>query len=369
MTARFCLLALLLSLVVPRPVQSCNVPVFRFALESWEASRYEVLVFHRGPLGDDARALVRKLTEPPRPANVTAVTVDLALELEDDIADLWKAQGRETALPWVVVRYPDAGEKMPPAWTGPLTEENVAPLLDSPIRRHLFGRLTCGDSAVFLLLESGDQAADRAALTLLEKVLLPLQDEIKLSEAAGSDPARRSALPLYVGFPILRLSPADPSEAVFIHMLRHSEEGLADVRGPIVYPIFGRGRALTGLHGKELTPQELRRVATFLCGDCSCKVKRLNPGMDLLVSGNWESVLTAAGPGDAPRLTLEANPRPAVIPQLVEEETPAEPASPAVPAQTPCAPWLWSATVAAGLLVLATGVWVICSRARREPSS
>jgi hypothetical protein len=35
-------------------VRACNVPVFRFALERWAASEYEVFVFLRGPLGPEA---------------------------------------------------------------------------------------------------------------------------------------------------------------------------------------------------------------------------------------------------------------------------------------------------------------------------
>ena len=30
--------------------EACSVPVFRYALERWQADPYEVFVFHRGPL-------------------------------------------------------------------------------------------------------------------------------------------------------------------------------------------------------------------------------------------------------------------------------------------------------------------------------
>src|SRR5256885_7319204 len=42
--------------------------------------------------------------------------------------------------------------------------------------------------------------------------------------------------------------------------LLNSEEGLGDVKGPIAFPVFGRGRALCSLHDKDLTnPSELQR--------------------------------------------------------------------------------------------------------------
>ena len=31
--------------------RACNVPVFRYALERWAADHFEVVIFHRGPLG------------------------------------------------------------------------------------------------------------------------------------------------------------------------------------------------------------------------------------------------------------------------------------------------------------------------------
>ena len=59
----------------------------------------------------------------------------------------------------------------------------------------------------------------------------------------------------------------------------------------IVFAFFGRGRVLTALHGKDLKAKELEEVAKFLCGACSCQVKELNPGIDLLFAVKWEAFL------------------------------------------------------------------------------
>jgi len=40
---------------------TCNIPVFRYALERWQAAPYEVVVFHRGPVDEEARAVLNAL--------------------------------------------------------------------------------------------------------------------------------------------------------------------------------------------------------------------------------------------------------------------------------------------------------------------
>lgn len=47
----------LLALLAAR-ADACTVPVFRYALERWPADDYEAVVFHRGPLDEESRALI-----------------------------------------------------------------------------------------------------------------------------------------------------------------------------------------------------------------------------------------------------------------------------------------------------------------------
>jgi len=73
-------------------------------------------------------------------------------------------------------------------------------------------------------------------------------------------------------------------------------------------PVFGRGRALTALSGFEVSANVLSQAAAFLCGACSCEVKEMNPGKDLLLAANWEAGFTIApASSDAPG-TLSAPP-------------------------------------------------------------
>ena len=36
--------------MMPAFAHACQIPVFRYALERWQATPYEVVIFHRGPL-------------------------------------------------------------------------------------------------------------------------------------------------------------------------------------------------------------------------------------------------------------------------------------------------------------------------------
>jgi hypothetical protein len=77
-------------------------------------------------------------------------------------------------------------------------------------------------------------------------------------------------------------------------MLLSTEPDLAAVREPIVFPIFGRGRALYALVGKGIRAETIEQAATFLIGKCSCQVKEQNPGTDLLLTADWKALAKAS---------------------------------------------------------------------------
>ena len=142
--------------------QACNVPVFRFALEHWRPDPYRVVLFHRGPLAEADKLLVTSLekqsAEPQ--ANFVFRTVDLDSPsgADDDSAamqGLFETQNNPP-LPWLTAQYPvHLGIPMP-IWEGPLKEQSLSSLFDSPVRKELIRRLADGQTAVWLLLESGN---------------------------------------------------------------------------------------------------------------------------------------------------------------------------------------------------------------------
>jgi hypothetical protein len=169
-------------------------------------------------------------------------------------------------------------------------------------------RLLAGESAIWVLLESGNPAKDAAAEKAMTEAMGAAQSSLELPtpEAASSPaPSRpgphanenaevlRTDLPMEIKFSLLRLKRSDPAEAALVAMLTHVEDDLGEyVQEPMVFPVFGRGRVLEPLIGGGVTPRNAMEQAGYLCGACSCEVKEQNPGMDLMMAVNWEPVDT-----------------------------------------------------------------------------
>ncbi len=279
---------------------ACSVPVFRYALERWAPDDYRLIVFHDGALDSEAEGWVRDLGRDGlagKPAaNLAVRTVDLAAKpVEPELLRWWQQYATITRLPAMVLLYP-AGLRLPePAWIGPLTGATVAQLLDSPLRREIGRRLLGGESAVWVLVESGDGSADTQAAELLERRLRHLEETMELPELDPADlreeAPEKPAEKLKVDFSMLRVSRQDPEESVLVGMLLGLETDLAERREPIVFPIFGQGRVLYALVGRGISNAMIDEAAGFLTGACSCVVKEENPGSDLLMAVDWDRLV------------------------------------------------------------------------------
>lgn len=62
---------------------------------------------------------------------------------------------------------------------------------------------------------------------------------------------------------------------------------------PMVFVVYGRGRALPPYIGKGITYDNLVEVTDFITSACSCTVKEQNPGVDLLMAYDWEAAAAA----------------------------------------------------------------------------
>lgn len=281
-------------------VWACSVPVFRYALEHWPPDPYQAVVFHRGALSDAEQGLAGQWGQGGKAAelraNVSVRTIDLDAARPEEL-EFWKKLGSET-LPWVVVRYPLEHRLPGNVWSGPLSDTSaVANVLESPARKQIAQRLGDGQSAVWVLLEIGEQNKDDTAASLLESRLAYLMGVLELPKLEAQDIKNGLVSvgqdDLKLEFSVLRVSRRDPAEAGFVKTLLGTEVDLEELSEPMVFPVFGRGRALYALIGKGINHETIDEAASFLIGRCSCQVKELNPGIDLLVSADWDAMLKA----------------------------------------------------------------------------
>lgn len=296
--------SVLFCLMASSTSQACSVPVFRYALEQWRPDNFEVIIFHQGPLSDVEKALAAKV-EPKNidasyTANAWVRTVDLDASPDAALVELWEQQETKT-LPWMLVRSPAKFGKPLDVVSQEFNEENVTSLLDSPLRKKITDRILKGDSVVWVLLKSGDEAKDAAAEEIMQGELKRLQGELKLPEIDEQDieDGFLSVNPdeLKLRFSMVSVARDDPAEQAFVQMLLTVEPDLRDkefVNEPMALPIFGRGRALYALIGKGINAETIEDAGRFLTGACQCTVKAQNPGVDILTSVDWDKLVVPA---------------------------------------------------------------------------
>jgi len=287
---------------------ACSVPVFRYALQRWETEPYDVIVFHRGPFSTQDQAVLDRLNKDPLdeqyPANLHVQTVDLAAQPEAGLLHLYQALPREE-LPCMAVMYPQTSLNADPVWSGRLSHSAVQALVDSPARREIARRILEGESAVWVLVESGKKEKDDAAARLLQTQLAGLEKTLVIPSLANDVPetAGQGALdnrgapdptqpqsnpPLRPSFSLVRISRKSPAERIFVSMLIESEPDLKEyAEHPIAFPVFGRGRVLYALVGRGINKDNIDEACMFLCGPCFCEFKAENQGTDLLMAVDW----------------------------------------------------------------------------------
>jgi hypothetical protein len=272
--------------------RACNIPVFEYALLNWPSDPYEITLTYNAPLSADENEAAQILE---KSASANSAYTNFKLNMVNGTPDEGNIPPPETGPPLLSVNYPQSAGPHKDVWSGKLSPDTVKAMLDSPVRRDISERLIKGDTVVWVLLESGYQAKDNNAAALLQKELLKLEKTLKLPEPlpgnnfdeADTAPPRN----LKVKFSLIRIQRNQPGEEMFINMLLNSESDLASFSDPLAFPIYGRGRALYSLVGPGISEENIRDSCKFLLGPCSCQVKDLNPGIDLLMSVDWDKSL------------------------------------------------------------------------------
>ncbi len=287
--------------ILASSASACSIPVFRYAMERWPADYYEAVLIHRGQLTEDEKQLLNELRQEDSEVeaflNLRIVEIDITTTtdepspsdgLDEKVKSLLMSEELPETLPELALWYPWQRGRTPPVWQGRLTPSTVAALLQSPTRQKLAERLIEGQTAVWVFIESGNADKDKAALRLLEQELEAAARELK--EQAESMPDELGVPEVTYSFSTLSVSRSDPNERMLLTLLLNSEPDLDEYSDePIMFPVFGRGRALYALVGEGITSDNIREAIAFLVGPCGCEIKMLNPGVDLLMAANWDA--------------------------------------------------------------------------------
>ena len=361
--------------------RACDVPVFRYALERWRPDPYPMVIFHRGKLSDEHQKIamhIEKVAEGDD-LNVVADNVDLAGEPDPAAKAYWEKL-KDKSLPRLVVLRPRGAAGDGPLWSSEISMAAVNVILDSPKRKELARRLLT-ESAVWVFLEGGNKAADDAVALKLSAELARLPEVIEVSKPPGQEDAE-SVTYDYRGqqfkwstklvFSMLRVSRTDPAEKAFVQMLLSTEPGLTDKEfdgQPMVFPVFGRGRALEPMIGKGIARDNLETAAGFLAGPCGCEIKDQNPGVDMLIRADWDKAL-----GNPTVVTIELPPLVGVVQATQPVATAPAGTADAGPADEPSEAGpaaglpVWTGALVAGLaLVVAVGIlsWILMARSKQ----
>ena len=280
------------SLLNLRDAHSCDVPVFRYALERWKPDAYKGIYLYRDEISKKDRELLDQLKAASNaqvPLNLVIHAVDVNSFSKKKLTELLQGPVPDT-LPVLKIWYPEQMGKKPPVWSEKLTPSLVKDLLQSPKRKQMAESLINGDSIVWVFIPSGNEKKDEEAKAVIGQELNT--ELIAYSKMPYTVMSGDKQIKLSYGFPILTLSRHDPAERIFVDSLMKIESDLYEhTNEPMVFPVFGRGRALGCLFGKYITAEKIRSATAFLSGACSCEVKNLNPGMDLLVAAPWDMVV------------------------------------------------------------------------------
>lgn len=277
---------------------ACDTPVYRYAMYRWEPAPYEIYYFHDQPLDEQAehvKGLVEAASRSEeKPANAFFVPVSLTDDPElkrvpPDVRKAWQGQeDRQVPSYWVVTPH---GQKL---YQGSLDETMLRAMWASPARTDIAQQLAEGKAGVLVMLAGSDAAANETAEQVAKELIAEIaagKVELYLPPSMAADNENVVSSGLQLG--LTKIARTDAAEKWLIDSLMSMEDDLTNdefAAQPMIFAVFGRGRALPPFIGKGISRDNLLECVYFLTGACSCTVKDQNPGMDLLFAENWWSV-------------------------------------------------------------------------------
>ncbi|MGF1452130.1 MAG: hypothetical protein ACFB21_08680 [Opitutales bacterium] len=260
----------LLWLVVCTSASACSVPVFRYAIDRWAPDSYRLRVPAGKVLPEAAQQVLEGANCRIVPGEANESMAILAPETIGDVVVFNK-----------------------------VTPEKLSAILSSRARVRIAENLASGDNAVFLMLGDTESKAFHEARERLDEFVKELPDLFSLPIISAMDRANYMGPgpELRIGGSVVTMDINAPDEAAFRALLKLGDETVVgDESSEIfVYPIFGRGRVLAKIAFEPGSERVLASATQFLTGPCSCQVKGLNPGWDLLFRFDWDAALAEAG--------------------------------------------------------------------------
>ncbi len=337
------LLLLIISLVLPAPAAlACQTPVYRYAMYRWQPRPYEVYCFYHGNLTSQDRetqqAIQKAATGRSAVTNVALTELDVAADPElvqaaipDMVRQIYRTGDRPEGSSYLIMSPIGL-----PVYHGPLSPEEAPKMLTSPLRRRIAAELGKGVAGVFLLVKGKDTPAydeppepgarppvtnaiarkrlNQLAADVQSGDLLPptepppgaRRQALKAAGAGSFDPlpgvdtadnpqdqaphlngAKLQTGPLQIA--VIELSRDDPQEQWLLRMLMAVEPDLHEFDEPMVFAFLGRGRVLPPYIGQGIHPRLLETQFKFMTGPCSCTVADENPGVDILMTQDWDA--------------------------------------------------------------------------------
>jgi len=271
-----CLILVFAAAFCAAAAQACSVPVFRYALDRWPADPYVLEVSANDAKDEGVARFLRNFTD--------STPLNLVPQRSKEIGPSRLA-------------FPRALLDAAPMWSDALGSNTLPLLTDSPARTELAHRILAGETAVWLLVESGDKQTDDRTAAALEKRLHYLEQAADIPAIDPDDPSSElgPGPVLRVKFSLLRVRRDDAAEQPFLKMLAGPKHETTPSNGPWLALVFGRGRVLGAWPAEGFGDEQIDEACMFLLGACSCQVKRMNPGWDLLLNVDWDGALQAIG--------------------------------------------------------------------------
>ena len=318
--------------------ECCTIPVFRYALDRWEADKFHLVL--------------------PASASQDQALNDLLRPLRaNGKANLDIGTSKDAAIAQAELRF--STREQATLWSGKVDANSLPALLDSPARKMIADHILAGDSIVWVMADRAT-AEDEANAQRIEKRLkfleqvaaLPIQDPNDPDSQLGPGP------PLKLKFTLLRLRSDDPAEQMLIKMLAGPKGAVDPAKTSFAAAVFGRGRVLGAWPLDAFDDTALEDACMFLVGRCSCRLKNENPGWDILMNVDWPKALEQAGASQPQEAEV---PSPPVQPEVVTTKggTPGVSTKGSIVFVNTWIPIRWPWVAASGALILAVLAWIL----------